>query len=115
MTITRHCLACDLHDDEKLIEEYKAYHAAGKAWPEITQSIKDAGIEDMQIYLLGNRLFMIMDVNDNFDGEKKAKMDAENPKVQEWEQLMWKFQKALPWAKPGQKWVPMDKIYQLGA
>eukprot|EP00297_Palpitomonas_bilix_P025150 CAMPEP_0113873364 /NCGR_PEP_ID=MMETSP0780_2-20120614/3727_1 /TAXON_ID=652834 /ORGANISM="Palpitomonas bilix" /LENGTH=56 /DNA_ID=CAMNT_0000858997 /DNA_START=504 /DNA_END=674 /DNA_ORIENTATION=+ /assembly_acc=CAM_ASM_000599 len=56
-----------------------------------------------------------MDVNDNFDGEKKAKMDAENPKVQEWEQLMWKFQKALPWAKPGQKWVPMDKIYQLGA
>ena len=40
-------------------------------------------------------------------------MDAENPKVQEWEQLMWDFQQALPWAKNGEKWLPLEKIFQL--
>lgn len=54
----RICLACDLKDDPQLIEEYKAYHAAGKAWPEITESIKSAGIVDMQIYLTGTALFI---------------------------------------------------------
>ena len=109
----RICLACDLKDDPDLIEEYKNYHAPGNAWPEINQSIKDAGIEDMQIYLIGNRMFMIMEVNEDFDPEKKAEMDKSNPKVQEWESLMWKFQQELPWAKPGEKWIELEKIFQL--
>jgi L-rhamnose mutarotase len=67
----------------------------------------------MEIYRLGNRLFMIMDADDSFSFEQKAAMDASNPKVQEWEELMWKFQKPLPWAKPGEKWMLMDKIFQL--
>ena len=84
MSTKRFCFSCDLKDNPKLIEEYKAYHAAGNAWPEITKSIKDAGIVDMQIYLTGNRMFMIMEVDDTFDPVKKAAMDANNPKVQEW-------------------------------
>ncbi len=111
MTTRRYCLACDLKNDPDLIAEYKAHHAA--VWPEINQSLRDSGIEEVQIYLTGNRLFMIMEVNDSFDPEVKAKMDEKNPKVQEWEQLMWKFQQALPWAKPGEKWVEMQQIYQL--
>ena len=107
-------MACDLKDNPDLIEEYKAYHARGNAWPEITKSIKDGGIEDMQIYLVGNRLFMIMEVNKTFDPEIKAKMDSANPKVQEWETLMMKFQQYLPWAKDGEKWMPMEQIFQLG-
>lgn len=67
----------------------------------------------MQIYLLGNRLFMIMEVDENFSFEAKAKADAANPKVTEWEKLMWKFQQPLPWAKTGEKWMPMEQIYQL--
>ncbi|MGC6430033.1 MAG: L-rhamnose mutarotase [Jejuia sp.] len=113
MMTKRYCYACDLKDDSKLIEEYKAYHAEGKAWPEITKSIKDAGIIDMQIYLTGNRMFMIMEVDDTFDPEKKAEMDANNPKVQEWEDLMWDYQQELPWAAKGEKWIPLDKIFQL--
>lgn len=109
----RICLACDLQNDPKLIEQYKNYHAAGKAWPEITESIRDAGIEDMEIYLTGNRMFMIMEVNASFDPKRKANLDASNPKVQEWEKLMWKFQKALPWAKPGEKWVEMEQIFKM--
>lgn len=95
--------------------EYKAYHAAGKCWPEITKSITDAGIVDLSIFLTGNRMFLIMDVDETvFDPAKKAEMDASNPKVVEWETLMWKYQQALPWAKEGEKWTLMEKIFQLG-
>ena len=112
-SITRYCYACDLVNDSRLIEEYKQYHAAGKAWPEITESIKRAGIVEMEIYLIENRLFMIMEVDENFCLDRKKKLDKENPKVQEWEQLMWKFQQALLSAKYGEKWVAMERIYRL--
>lgn len=110
----RHCFALDLKDDPELIRQYKAYHAAGGVWPEITESIRTAGILDMEIYLTGNRMFMIMEVSDEFDADRKAEMDANNPKVQEWEALMWTFQQAIPWAKPGEKWILMEKIFGLG-
>jgi L-rhamnose mutarotase len=109
----RYCLALDLVDDPMLIEEYEHWHKAENGWPEIKKSITDAGITDMQIYRTGNRLFMIMETTDEFSGAKKAEMDAANPKVQEWEKLMWKFQQPLPWAKEGEKWILMDKIFQL--
>lgn len=109
----RYCLALDLKDDPALIEEYKTYHAAGAVWPEIVNSIKDSGIVDMQIYLLGNRLFMIMDVNDEFTFDAKAKADQNNPKVQQWESLMDTFQQTLPWAKNNEKWVLMESIFDL--
>lgn len=107
----RYCLALDLKDDEKLIEEYERYHK--KVWPEIIESIKDSGIEVLDIYKTGNRMFMIIEASDDFSFEKKSAMDAANQKVQEWEELMWKFQQALPWAKPGEKWVLMNKIFEL--
>lgn len=107
----RYCLTLDLKDDPALIAEYKKYHE--NVWPEIAQSIRDSGIEDMEIYLLGTRMFMIMEVNESFSFEKKARADSANPKVQEWEQLMWKFQQALPQAKPGEKWLPMQRIFEL--
>ena len=109
----KHCFALDLKDDPELIAEYEHWHKAENGWPEIRQSIKDAGITDMQIYRTGNRLFLLMDTSDNYDAQKKEQMDAINPKVQEWEQLMWKFQQPLPWAKDGEKWVRMEQIFQL--
>jgi L-rhamnose mutarotase len=107
----RFCLALDLNDDPALIEEYKQHHRA--VWPEIKQSILSAGIHQMEIYLLGNRLFMIMETDDNFSFEAKGAADAANPVVQRWEELMWKFQKPLPLARPGEKWMLMDKIFSL--
>jgi L-rhamnose mutarotase len=109
--IRRYCLALDLKDDPQLIAEYKRYHE--KIWPEITKSIKDSGIEDLEIYLLGTRLFMIMEVNEKFSFAAKAEADRSNPKVQEWEKLMWKFQKPLPQAKSGEKWILMERIFKL--
>ncbi len=107
----RHCLALDLKDDPKLIAEYETHHK--NVWPEIQKSILDAGIQKMEIYRTGNRLFMIMETNDSFSFEQKAKADAANPTVQEWERLMWKYQQALPMARPGEKWIIMNKIVEL--
>jgi|SRR5689334_11380539 L-rhamnose mutarotase len=107
----RYCLTLDLKDDPILVEEYKRNHQ--RIWPEITQSIKDSGIEDMEIYLLGTRMFMIMEVNERFSFEAKALADRGNPKVQEWENLMWKFQKPVPQAKPGEKWLLMEQVFKL--
>jgi len=109
----RYCLTLDLKDDPALIAEYRRYHQ--KIWPEITSSIKDAGIVDMEIYLLGTRMFMMMEVDETFSFDAKAKADGANPKVREWEQLMWKFQKPLQQAKPGEKWLLMDRIFKLEA
>ena len=107
----RYCLALDLKNDPALIAEYEEWHR--KVWPEILRSIKDSGIRNMEIYRTGNRMFMIMETTDEFSFEKKATMDNANSKVQQWEELMWKFQQPLPWAKQGEKWVLMDKIFQL--
>jgi L-rhamnose mutarotase len=107
----RHCLALDLKDDPALIEEYEEYHRA--VWPEILRSIKDAGVLKMEIYRISNRLFMIMETSDDFSFEQKATMDLANKSVQEWEQLMWKYQQAIPGSKPGEKWRIMDKIFTL--
>lgn len=109
----RYCLALDLKDNPTLIEEYEQYHAPGNAWPEITDSIREAGITEMEIYRIGNRLFMIMEVTEGFDFDQKAQMDADNPAVQKWEALMWKFQQPLPWAAAGEKWMIMDRIFSL--
>jgi L-rhamnose mutarotase len=109
----RYCLALDLKDDPQLIAEYEHWHKAENSWPEVRKSILDAEIRDMQIYRTGNRLFMIMETSDHYESEKKEQMDALNSVVQEWEQLMWKFQHPLPWAKEGEKWVVMEQIFQL--
>jgi L-rhamnose mutarotase len=107
----RHCLTLDLKDDPQLIAEYRRHHE--NVWPEITQSLQHAGIEQLELYLLGTRLVLIMEVNGSFSFESKAKADSENPKVQAWEELMWKFQRALPQAKPGEKWVLMERIHAM--
>ena len=107
----RYCYALDLVDDKQLIKEYIDYH--NKVWPEIQKSILDSGILLMEIYCVGNRLFMITDVNEDFSLDKRASNDSSNRKVQEWEDLMWKYQQKLPFAKKGEKWVLMDQIYKL--
>ncbi|WP_316829922.1 L-rhamnose mutarotase [Pedobacter aquatilis] len=107
----RHCFTLDLIDDDEVIAAYKKYHQS--VWPEIKASIKSAGVEALEIYLLGTRLFMMMEVDDSFSFEAKNKADLENEKVQEWEKLMWNYQKALPGSKPGEKWILMENIFKL--
>src|SRR5260370_35213532 len=97
----RYCLTLDLEDDPKLIAEYKRHHE--RIWPEITKSIKDAGVVDLEIYLVGESMFMVMEVSERFSFEAKAKEDRDNLKVQKGEATMWKFQSRLPKANPSVK------------
>jgi L-rhamnose mutarotase len=107
----RYCLALDLKEDAALIAEYEEYHR--NVWPEILQSIRESGILTLDIYRVANRLFMIIEAEDGFSFEKKSALDAANPRVQEWEQLMWKYQQALPGARAGEKWMLMERIFSL--
>lgn len=105
------CLMLDLKDDTELIREYEEYHKS--VWPQILKSIKDSGIIAMDIYRFNNRLVMIIGVDDTFSFERKQLLDKNNQKVQEWEELMWKFQQSVPGAGKDEKWVVMNKIFNL--
>jgi len=107
----RHCLALDLKNDPAAIAEYRRYHV--KIWPEVKQSLFDAGVKDMQIYLLGTRMFMIMDVDDSFSFLDNAASDLADAKVQEWETIMRRFQQQLPGASAGQYWTIMERVFSL--
>ena len=113
MTLRRICYACDLKPQDKLIEQYRAFHQPGKVWPEVIRHIKGSGIKDMKIYLTGNRLFMVVELIEGYDLGIDRFDVSQDERVQEWEELMWQFQKALPWADPDTKWVQVEEIFSL--
>jgi len=107
----RYALTLALKDDPQLIAEYKRQHEA--VWPEIISSHREAGITNMEIYLHGNQLFMLMEVNNGFSFERKAELDAANPKVHEWENLMLRYQQPDTDAPLAAKWQLMEPIYAM--
>jgi len=107
----RFCLTLGLRADPVLQAEYIDYHR--QVWPEILESIRAAGVLGMQICERDGRLFMIMDTDDDFTFERKAQMDAANPRVQQWESLMARFQDVSATDDAAAKWKPMQKIFQL--
>ena len=109
----RYCLTLNLRNDPDLIRQYEEHHA--RVWPQIIQSIKDSGILSMEIYRLHTRLCMIMEVDEQFSFEKKAEEDQKNEKVRQWEELMWNYQQPLEGALQGEKWMLMNKIFDLKA
>lgn len=109
--MARFCFALDLKDDPQLISEYEKYHE--DVWPDILQSLRDSGIVNMEIYRVLNRLFMIIEGNDSFSFERKMIMDKANPRVEEWEKLMWGYQQGLPGLEPGAKWMSAKLVFKL--
>lgn len=107
----RHCLTLDLKNDPAKITEYKVYHE--RIWPEIRESLFAAGVLQMEIYLRETHLFMIMDVTEDFSFERKAEMDAANPKVLEWETLMGQYQAVSEGSDPVRRWQLMEKVFDL--
>lgn len=101
----------ELRHDPTLIEAYKKAHAKGAAWPEITQGMKEVGIIDMEIFLHGTKLFMIMDTVADFD-HAMAEL-AQKPRQSEWEAHMSRFQDTSADASADQKWQLMERIYKM--
>jgi L-rhamnose mutarotase len=109
----RFCKTLSLEDDPQLIEEYKRVHSPGHTWPEITRGMIEVGIIDMEIYLLGNRLFMIMDTVPEFDHDRDMALLADKPRQSEWEAFVSRFQKSASGARADEKWQLMERIYKL--
>jgi L-rhamnose mutarotase len=109
----RYCKTMELRNDKKLIEAYKKAHAKGAVWPEITKGMRDVGIIDMEIYLLGTKLFMIMDTVIDFDHGKAMAELARKPRQSEWEAQMSQFQDSSADASADQKWQQMERIYKM--
>ncbi len=113
MEFKRYCKALKLEDDPQLIEEYKKVHAPGACWPEITLGMREVGIIDMEIYILGTQLFMIMDTVADFDHETAMKELASKPRQSEWEAYVSRFQKTSAEASADEKWQMMERIYKM--
>ena len=109
----RYCKTLQLENDTRLIEEYKNLHAIGNPWPEITHGMKDVGIIDMEIYLDGTTLFMIMDTEENFDHEIAMTKLAAMPRQSEWEAVVSKFQKTSVSSSAKEKWKIVERIYKM--
>lgn len=109
----RFCLTLAMYPDAALIAEYKERHR--RVWPEVLQSLRDAGVVDMQIYLLDHRLIMMMETTDDFTLARKGEMDRANPTVMQWEREMAKFQQADPDTDASGRWQPLECVFDLAS
>ena len=106
--------ALDLENDPLLIAEYERWHRPDRIWPEVVEHLRAAGVRELEIFRCGDRLTMVMEVPDEFSAADQAALGAVSQRVRDWEELMWQFQRALPFAKAGEKWVPMARVFSLG-
>jgi L-rhamnose mutarotase len=113
MSTRRLYFALDLKSDAKLIAEYEAWHRPERIWREIPEFLRAAGILGLEIFRCGDRLVMAMEVEEGFSTAHYAELARANDRVKAWEELMWRFQRALPFAAAGEKWVPMSRIFSL--
>jgi L-rhamnose mutarotase len=109
----RYCLTLDLKNDPELIRQYKHWHEDENIWPEIVRGIRESGFEDMQIFLRGTRMFMIAEIADGVDFDAAMKKMGTLPRQKEWNDFMGTFQQPLPEAKPGEKWLLMERVFKL--
>jgi L-rhamnose mutarotase len=108
--VPRRYFALDLKDDAALIAEYERWHRPEHIWPEVIAGLKAAGVVELEIFRCGNRLMMVMDAPPSFAAADPAPAMG---RAAQWEELMWRFQQSLPFSEPGQKWVPMQRIFSL--
>lgn len=103
----------DLESDEDAINEYKRLHSEAFQWKEIREGIRSVGILEMEIYISGNRLVMIVDAPADFDWDAAMKKLAVLPRQAEWEQLVGRFQKCSENATSDEKWHGMERMFYL--
>ena len=111
--VKRYCRTMDLKPDDMLIREYVHRHSKGQAWPEILNGIREVGILEMEIYILGNRLFMIVETALDFDWDSAMERLATLPRQQEWEDFMAVFQQCNEGDTADDKWRMMERMFYL--
>lgn len=111
--VKRYCRTMDLKNDPELIAEYVKRHSQAEAWPEIRAGIREVGILEMEIYILGNRLFMIVETPLDFDWDSAMDRLATLPRQQEWEDFMAIFQDCKEGDTGNEKWKMMERMFYL--
>ena len=111
--VKRYCQTLNLKNSPKLIAEYRKVHSREKAWPEIRAGIRSVGILEMEIYILGSRLFMIVETPLDFDWETAMDRLSHLPRQAEWEEYVSKFQECVPTSTSTEKWKLMDRMFYL--
>lgn len=109
----RYCQTLDLRENPELIAEYRKRHSRDEAWPEILQGIRQVGILEMELYILGSRLFMIVETPLDFDWDSAMARLATLPRQQEWEDFVATFQETSPGITSAEKWKPMERMFYL--
>lgn len=111
--VKRYCQTLSLRDNPELIAEYKKRHSQGEVWPETLAAIREVGILEMEIYILGTRLFMIVETPLDFEWDTAMAKMATLPRQPEWEAYMAELQDADPNASSAEKWQLMDRMFHL--
>jgi len=105
--------ALDLKEGDSIIAEYENWHRPDRIWPEVVEAIRAGGALELEIFRCGSRLVMVIEGAQGVNEKAIVPEATGNSRLQEWESLMWQYQQSLPFAKPGQKWVPMRRIFSL--
>ncbi|MCD8184039.1 MAG: L-rhamnose mutarotase [Bacteroides sp.] len=111
--VERYCRTLDLRDDPELITEYRRRHSREHIWPEVIAGIREVGILEMEIYITGTRLFIIVEVPLGFDWEAAMDRLAIMPRQRDWEDYMGIFQQVKPGSTSAEKWQPMERMFHL--
>lgn len=111
--VKRYCRTLDLNDNPELINEYRLRHDKEHVWPEVLAGIREVGILEMEIYIVGTRLFMIVETPSGFDWDAAMDRLATLPRQQEWEDYMSVFQLVKPGSTSAEKWQPMERMFHL--
>ena len=111
--VKRYCQTLNLKDNPELIAEYRKRHSQGEVWPETLAAIREVGILELEIYILGTRLFMIVETPLDFEWNTAMARMATLPRQEEWEAYMAIFQQAEAGASSAEKWQLMDRMFYL--
>lgn len=111
--VKRYCQTLSLRDNPELIEAYRKAHSKEESWPEIRAGIREVEILEMEIYILGSKLFMIVETPLNFDWDKAMAKLATLPRQAEWEEYVAKFQQCAEGATSDEKWQMMERMFYL--
>jgi L-rhamnose mutarotase len=111
--IKRYVQYLDISDDPALIAEYRKWHSEAHHWKEVRDCIREVGILEMELYLIGNHLTMIVDTPADFSWQEAMDRLATLPRQAEWEAFVAKFQGCSANARSDEKWQPMERIFRL--
>lgn len=109
----RYCQTLELRDDPALIAEYRRIHSEDNMWREIMEGIRSVGILEMDIYIFGTKLFMIVETALDFEWDTAMARLATLPRQAEWEELTGRYQKVSEGATSDEKWQLMERIFHL--